>query len=179
MALLKAQPGRNKAKNVGISANLYIAPVDLFQVIQKPAVLVGAGVSLGDEATIVTAHTFKTATPANGFVKIPLVGINNGKFEIKTEGEFPAEKIVSSFEGIAVGLSAEQLEMIKRLKGQNMIVLLEDAECENGKVYQLGCDCKPVASLKFDYNTDDNKLKISGSAECIPNIYTGAITLMA
>ena len=174
MGVLKRQPGRVKASPADIASYIYIASRDTFNVLSKPV----PSTTPGDEATIAADHTFVTATPANGFIKIPCTGNKNGKFSVKTEGEFPAQKVVSSFEGNAVGLSAEQIEIMQRLMGIPVIVLISSAKCENPTVYQIGCDCNSINGLMFEFDTDSNVWKISGSSNCFPAVYTGAITLM-
>lgn len=179
-AVLKGQPTRAKAKQAGIGGYLWIASLEEFNVLQKP-LPTGTGTTAGDEATITGNHTFKTnaGTTTNGFIKFPLVPTKSGKWEMKTEGDYPSEKVVSSFEVMATGINAVQLEMIKRIKGYNLIALIQDAECDDETIYQIGCDCKPVDSIKVEFSSEDNILKLSGKAECVANEYAGTITLMA
>lgn len=176
MATIKFAPQRKQATQAGLGSTLCIALLDHFDSLKEAPT---TGTAAGDTATITDTHTFKTVGgKAMGFIKIPLMATNTGKYDMKSEGEFPSEKTVSSFEGVAVGLSAEQVEWIRGLKGQNCIVLVRDAECGNGRFVQIGCDCKPVESLKFEWSSEDNKLKIMGKAECELKDYKGVITEM-
>ncbi len=175
MPTLKQQPSRVKAQKPGIRSYLYIALLDIFNVIQVPTPGTGVGVN----ATITTDHTFKTTTPGtNGFIKIPLAGLENGKFNFKSEGNFPAMKEMTSFEANTVGLSTEQLEMIEAIGGQPCIALVTAADCKEPTVWQAGCECDPVI-INWEFTTDNNILKLSGQSECAPNKYTGAITLQS
>jgi hypothetical protein len=178
---LKAQPKRVKAKQPGMGGYIWVALLDQFNIIQQPPPT-GTGTVAGDEALITATHTFITtgitAPSVNGFIKIPLIPSKSGKFGFKSEGEYPAEKTVADIEAMAVGLDRVQVEMIKRMKGQNVLMLMQDAECDNPVIWQIGCDCKPVDSMKFEFSSDNNELKITGKAECILNEYQGAITLM-
>lgn len=179
MSRLKAQPTRVQAKEPGMGGYLWIADVDMFNVIQKP-LPVFTGTVAGDEATITGTHTFKTGMgPAtNGWIRIPLIPTNSGKFMSKRDGEFPSEKTVSSFEAQAVATNATQLEMLRRFKGKNIIALVQDAECNGETVYQIGCECKPCDGLKFEIDSETNIVKLTGSAQCDLAVYTGTITLM-
>lgn len=180
MSKLKAQPNRVHAKEPGMGGYLWIADIDQFNVLQKP-LPVFTGTTAGDEATITGTHTFKTqpGVTTNGFVKIPLIPTNSGKYMSKREGDYPSKKTASSFECQATGLDAAQLEMLKRFKGRNLIALVQDAECGNEKIYQIGCDCKPVDELGFEYDSETNIVKLTGSAQCDLAVYAGTITLMA
>lgn len=177
MAKLKRQPVRVTAREIGLGGYLYIADIDDFLVLQKPA-SIGAGTTVGDEATITSDHTFKTSPTGLGFIKIPLLGTNKGKLDFKTTGEYPAKTSESMIEALTVGTNAEQIEMVKRLKGREIIALIEDAECGDERVFQVGCDCKK-ASLDFEYTTSNNEMKITVKAACLPNVYDGLITLMS
>jgi len=176
MSILKFKPTSKQATQPGMGGTIYLAPIDVFDAI---ATAPSTGTVAGATTTIVDDHTFITiATKMQGFVKIPLIATKSGKYGFKTEGDFPAEKTVSEFEAMAVGLDATQTEWIKALKGKPMIALIEDAECQAGRIVQIGCKCKPVASVKFEWSSDNNELKMTGSAECMLNDYQGVITEM-
>lgn len=178
MSKLKAHPSRVQAKEPGMGGFLWIADIEQFNVLQKP-LPVFTGSTVGDEATITANHTFKTLAgfTTNGFIKIPLIPTNSGKYMSKREGDYPSKKTVSSFEGQATGLNAAQLEMLKRFKGLNLIVLVQDAECGNEKVYQIGCDCKPVDELAYEFDSETNIVKLTGSAQCDLAVYSGTIAI--
>ena len=177
---LKAQPIRTKARQPGMGGYIWVGLLDQFDVIHKP-LATGTGTVAGDEGVITGTHTFivplVSPPTTNGLIKIPLIPTKSGKFGFKTEGDYPAEKIVSDIEAMAVGLSKIDIEMIKRLKGQPIIAFVQDAECDDETIYQVGCDCKPVDSMKFEFSSDNNELKITMKAECIVNEYAGALTL--
>lgn len=177
MSIIKFAPKRKQATQSGMGSTLCIALLDHFDSLKEAPT---TGTAAGDTATITDTHTFKTVGgKAMGFIKIPLMATNNGKYDMKTEGDNPAApKFVSSFEGMAVGLEPAQIEWIQALKGQNCIVLVRDAECSSGVFMQIGCDCKPVEALTFEWSSDNNQLKIAGKAECILKQYKGAITEM-
>ena len=179
MTKVKVQPTRVQAKEPGMGGYLWIADIDMFNVIQKPLPTF-TGTTAGDEATITGTHTFKTVggITTNGWIKIPLIPTNSGKYMTKREGDHPSKRTASSFEGQAVGLDAPQLEVLKRFKGRNILALVQDAECGNEKVYQIGCDCKPVDELGYEFDSENNIVKLTGSAQCDLAVYSGTITLM-
>lgn len=176
---IKFLPKAKKAGEPGMGADLYIALLDDFNVLQSPSTL---ETFAGETATIVDTHSFKQPVPAVpgltvGFLRIPLTATKSGNYSTKQEGEFPAQMTVSEFSGRAVGLDAAQIEWLKKVKGQHVIVIVKEADCKGGKMYQIGCDCKPVESLNFEFSSENNELKLSGKAECDLAEYKGTLTL--
>lgn len=182
-AHLKRRPVAVTASQPGVGRFLYIAAVEEFTTIASPLPS-GTGTAVGDEATITANHTFRVPSPlpsvgfVNGFIRIPLLAKDSGKWTTKNVGEPPAMKTESMFEVDATGTNAEQIEMLKRLHGKEIIALIQEADCDNPKLVQIGYDCKVVDALKFDFDKSTNRMKLSGVADCYPAFYEGALTLM-
>lgn len=172
---IKFKPTRKTATDPGMGGTLYLAVLDTFDEIAEPPTV---GVAAGDTTTIVDDHTFLTVGgKAQGFIKIPLMNTNKNKYGFKLSGESPAQITTSEFEGIAVGLDAAQIEWIQELKGKPVIALVEDAECQSGRIVQVGCKCRPINSIGVEWMSSDNELKITGSAPyCMLKDYKGVIT---
>lgn len=180
---IKFLPKAKKAGEPGMGADLYIALLEDFDQLKSPSSL---ETFEGETATIIDTHTFKPwsgpvppggPTKVVGFLRIPLTATKSGNYSTKQEGEFPAQMTVSEFQGRAVGLDASQIEWLKKIKGQHVIVIVKEADCKGGKMYQIGCDCKPVESLNFEFSSENNELKLSGKAECDLAEYKGTLTL--
>lgn len=184
MSYLKRRPVAVTASHPGVGRYLYIASTEEFTTIASP-LPTGTGTVVGDEAIISTNHTFRVPSPlpsvgfVNGFIRIPLLAKDDSaKWTTKNVGEPPAMKVETMFEVNATGTNPEQIEMLKRLQGKEIIALIQEADCDNPKLVQIGCDCKVVDALKFDFDKSTNKMKLSGVADCYPAFYEGALTLM-
>lgn len=183
MSYLKRRPVQVTANHPGVGRYLYIAGTKEFATIASPLPS-GTGTVVGDEATINSNHTFIVPSPlpsvgfVNGFIRIPLLAKDSGKWTTKNVGEPPAMKVETMFEVDATGTNPEQIEMLKRLHGEEIIALIQEADCDAPKLVQIGCDCKVVDALKFDFDKSTNRMKLSGVADCYPAFYEGALTLM-
>jgi hypothetical protein len=184
MSYLKRRPVAVTASHPGVGRYLYIAATKEFTSIASP-LPTGTGTVVGDEAIISANHTFRVPSPlpsvgfVNGFIRIPLLAKDDSaKWTTKNVGEPPAMKVETMFEVNATGTNPEQIEMLKRLQGEEIIALIQEADCDDPKLVQIGCDCKVVDALKFDFDKSTNKMKFSGVADCYPAFYEGALTLM-
>lgn len=130
---------RANVKNAepGYSPEVWMAPLSEFLVLQEPVL---PGVAAGDTVRITQAHTFAAG---KGFVRFECApdSVTGDGTLIGPKG---AKRTRFNPQIILQGDSPEQLEMIKAMANENMIVILKDATCPGGQLVQFGCDCTPV-----------------------------------
>lgn len=156
--------------------DLYLAPLAWFATVQEPT---NTPTNAGDTVTIDAAHVFVgTPTPTHGWLELKLVTNKEGVFKFDTEGEYPNQKVKTTAEGNIIGLTAAQVELLKKGKNTKWLAMLKNGACGEGQFWQIGCKCNPTI-LKGAYSSEDNVFKVTLEAGCEPTLYdvAGALPL--
>jgi hypothetical protein len=131
--------GKDKIKNneTGYTNKLWLSSLDAFLALAEPT---APFTTPGASKTITEDHTF--TSPAGFFELLCAQDSVDGPAE--TAGEIGSKKPIYTVTGFLPGDGADIQEMVEELLNDNIIVLVKDATCPDGKVVQLGCDCKPA-----------------------------------
>lgn len=163
MPLLSALPSRVTPTKKGISV-LYVAATEDLDTIQTDT-----------NGVIATAHV---ATSPKGFYDLPLNPLKQGKLGWKKTGTYPISEDEAMVEAEIVGLSIEQVQEVKAMKGKLLLLLVKDGDCAaSGFLWQVGCKCRPATLESAEYDTDTLILKCTFKATCDLKKYTAAVPL--
>lgn len=168
------------SKAPGVKPVFYFAPESWFDTVAEPDDDDDEDGS-GNSITISGNHTFVTADPTYGFVKLELAD-RTGKLTVEEVGDPEFEAVNVTGEGIHPGWNA--LLATYMGKSFNGIVLMQDIRCEANMYYQIGAACAMARKEGWKYETGlsgggDKKgftLKFASYQDKV-RIYTGAVTL--
>lgn len=123
---------------------VWVAPRDFFATLEEP---VGSGAP-GVTMEIATEHTFAAL---KGWLPLA-VKIGGAKLTGTGEGEIGSRREKWTLEAKVSGLTSKQLEMFVNMLNEDMIVVMQDAQCPDAGVWQLGCDCDP-ATMNWNFDS--------------------------
>lgn len=132
----------------GLSELAWFAPVSEFDTI---AGTTAAPANPGDTVIIPTDHTF--TTPASMGFRRMRSSQNVNKISLKSTGQVGSMTFDASFTGFIPGSDAALHETLKNLLNTPVIILSKDADCDNGKVSQLGTECSPAYLKEVEYTS--------------------------
>ena len=162
-----------KNKDGGYKPRLLFAPIDTFLVCSLP----GADTALGDDVKIIEDHTF--ADP-DGFIEIA-GKVHSAKTTYSTVGDAGSEVIEHKFIIVVEGNSPELYSMLRKLKSDESVFMLKDANCIAADSYeQYGDSClTPTLTVEFDSATTAEGTKqhtLTGTIREHKYWYYGAVT---
>ena len=137
----------------GIGATVYLAPLASFDALAGYS----TGTAQGDSVKITADHTFLTG---KGFIKV----YSTQEFSDmtgETTGEADSKTMNWNVKCWLPGASAEASEFVKNaLNEDGFVLLVKDADCSSGNVYQIGTHCSPAKpEAKFESGTLGNGKK--------------------
>jgi hypothetical protein len=137
----------------GTAREIFFAPLDYFETIQKP-VSFGSATEMKDILTIAGTHVFKED---KGFHKIQVVD-ETGNVQSNAVGEKGGRSFEHMVSGFVAGNSAHNLAVFSKLASCPYIFIVQEYNSEGATVYrQIGSENRP------GYNVDENNYN-SGTA---------------
>ena len=119
---------------IGLAEYALVAPISDIATISVPT---APFTNPGDSVTVTTAHTFKTGKKFAKFLLSP----EKQSLDGKSVGDKGSQISAFEYKLFVPGLYAVALEAFAAIRNTPLIVLVPDANCEEGVYYQLGCDC--------------------------------------